>query len=496
MKRAHAYTLLGALATLPVLAAQQQPPTSGPERVAASFKAFSGHVKTRADSKNFYVESDGMPDHPMMVGITAWQQQVPLPQRYTGNNSWQFPLKPVPAAQPLSAKNHFFRGAIAIAANGIPIFNALNNRGVDSNLAGELDEFGGHCGRADDYHYHVAPTHLEKTVGKGKPIAFALDGYPLYSFTEPDGTPVTGLDAFNGHTTAALGYHYHATKSYPYLNGGFHGEVTEIEGQVDPQPRAQSPRPATPPLPGAKITGFTTPSADHYELTYQIQGQTCKIQYRKESDGSYTFDYITPSGQVFTRSYNGRQQGGGGGGRQQGGGGRGQQAKNPEIIPAKPTDFQLTSPLVVNGGALPIDFTCDGKSASPPVAWKNAPAGTKSFALVMHHYPPGETEEPHVYWLIYNIPLTTTSLSQNDTTTGARGSNTVNRRYQYAPPCSQGPGKKWYILTLYALSAEPTLELRAPVTRDTLLRTIKDKTLGTAVLNVSYERSGSNSPRR
>ena len=46
-------------------------------------------------------------------------------------------------------------GAIALAVNGMPIFNALNNRGDDAYLAGELDDWGGHAGRADDYHYHM-----------------------------------------------------------------------------------------------------------------------------------------------------------------------------------------------------------------------------------------------------------------------------------------------------------------------------------------------------
>ena len=69
----------------------------------------------------------------------------------------------------------------------------------------------------------------------------------LWGYTEPDGKTPKDLDQFNGHTTS-LGYHYHATKNYPYINGGFHGEVTDRDGQVDPQPRAQSPRPAMPPL--------------------------------------------------------------------------------------------------------------------------------------------------------------------------------------------------------------------------------------------------------
>ena len=38
-----------------------------------------------------YVESNGMPDHRMMVGIRAWQQQVPIPQPYTGRNAWRIP---------------------------------------------------------------------------------------------------------------------------------------------------------------------------------------------------------------------------------------------------------------------------------------------------------------------------------------------------------------------------------------------------------------------
>lgn len=59
------------------------------------------------DEKYLYVGSDGLPDHPMMVGITAWQQQVPLPQSYYLGNSWSIPLNPVPAKVGMSAKTNF-----------------------------------------------------------------------------------------------------------------------------------------------------------------------------------------------------------------------------------------------------------------------------------------------------------------------------------------------------------------------------------------------------
>lgn len=306
--------------------------------VDKSFAKFAPDVKTRSDEKNFYVESNGLPDHEMMTGITAWQQQVPLPQKYTGANAWQFPLFPVPAKEPMSAKTNFFRGAIAIAANGVPIFNPIKNDGrTDTFLAGELDKWGGHSGRGDDYHYHIPPLILQGKLGKSLPVAYALDGYPIYGLTEPDGTSPKNLDGFNGHSMAKLGYHYHATKSYPYLNGGFHGEVTERGGQVDPQPRATSPREATSPLRGAKITGFKTlEKGKSYSLTYTIDGQTSKVNYQFNADGSVKFDFVDPSGNAKSETYKGRaeRRGGGEQGRR-GGQGRGGEL-GPPPGPRKP----------------------------------------------------------------------------------------------------------------------------------------------------------------
>lgn len=126
-------------------------------------------------------------------------------------------------------------------------------------MAGELDEFGGHSSQADDYHIHIASLHLQDKIGKGKPVGYALDGYALYGLTEPDGTVCKDLDKFNGHSHGSLGYHYHATKGYSYINGGFHGQVNEVGDQVGPQPCAMGVRTATPPLHRAKITGFTKP---------------------------------------------------------------------------------------------------------------------------------------------------------------------------------------------------------------------------------------------
>lgn len=474
---------------------------------AVPFLAFAPRVKVRWNERFLYVESNGLPAHPMMIGITAWQQQVPLPQPYFGDNAWRIPLRPVPASQPQTIKDHFLRGAIALAANGIPIFNPQNNRGELSPEIGELDQWGGHGGRADDYHYHAAPFHLQSAVGAGQPIAFALDGYAIYGLTEPDGSAVGTLDAFDGHTTPALGYHYHASLKYPYVNGGFHGEVVERDGQVDPQPRARPVRPATGPLRGAKITGFTASTDEKtFSLAYTVDGKPAAVNYAATVDGGWKFQFVNADGTTNDETY--RAGGGNRGGGRDGGpppDGNRPPPRDPDVAPpsdgARQADaapsgaptpsgsLVLRSPVVADGGALPVEFTGDGASATPPLEWSGAPAGTKSYAVVMHHVDPeGVTKW---YWTLYNISADVRSLPRNVQGLGTLGNNSINDRVGYAPPHSKGPGAKTYILTVYALSAPVELSVApAAVSRDVLLAAMKDRILDRAELRVVYTRTG------
>ena len=487
---------------------------------AKVFAKFNG-LKTRFDDNFLYVESNGIPDHPMMKGITAWQQQVPLPQAYVGDNAWRLPLHPVVAKTPIPVKNHFLRGAIAIGANSIPIFNPQNNRGEISQEIGELDEWGGHCGRADDYHYHATPMHLQEKVGKENPVAYALDGYSIYGLTEPDGTAVGKLDECNGHTTK-IGYHYHGSTKYPYVIAAFHGQVVEAGGQVDPQPRANSVRPALQPLRGAKITDLKSIGKDSNELLYEIGGKKGSVRYTLNAEGGYTFEYLDTNGNKTEQTYQKRNSRPPGGGDGNGGGNGGNQnpppangggsrpplnmQNNPQptptlFAPAKnntpvaangkkdDSGFSLTSTEVKDGGALPVEFTGDGAAATLPLEWKNAPAGTQSFAVVMDHFP--APNEAKWYWILYNIPADVYSLAKNTKDVGLLGNNSVNRQQGFAPPHSKGPGAKTYILTVYALSA-PVEITQSPsqVNREILLTAMKDKVLGKAEMKVIYDRTG------
>ncbi len=161
------------------------------------------------------------------------------------------------------------------------------------------------------------------------------------------------------------------------------------------------------------------------------------------------------------------------------------------VAAAKPAEknltFKLTSPAVKDGEKLPVEFTGDGASASPPLAWTGVPKGTQSLVLIMHHLDPeGKTK---IYWLMHDINPQTTSVAKNATDFGKMGISTVHNRVEYASPHSKGPGEKKYVFTLFALSAKPDLtKAESPITVDPLLAAMKGKILAAADLTLLYTR--------
>ena len=284
--------------------------STSPLQIDSAFTPFKPNISTFWDANYFYVESHGIPTtHEMMVGISnhGWQQQVPIPQCYIGANAWPIPLNPQFAVnnQPIDTL-HFTRGAIAIAVNGVPIFNYHTNTGVDSYLDGQLDAFGGHCGRADDYHYHIAPLHLYNHTTTNLPIAYALDGFPVFGSLEPDGSPMQALDTHHGHGWANGSYHYHGTNTAPYMINSFAGQVTEdATHQLIPQAQASPVRPPLTPLNGAVITSCVLNAAQNgYTVSYSLNNQNYAVDYNWTPGGLYTFNFVSPNG-TTTQTYNG-----------------------------------------------------------------------------------------------------------------------------------------------------------------------------------------------
>lgn len=283
---------------------------TNPVIIKNAFLPFAPDVNTFWDNTYFYVESKAIPNsHEMMVGISnhGWQQQVPIPQCYVGANAWSIPLNPVMATNPIPVDQvHFTRGAIAIAVNGVPIFNPYTNTGADAFLDGQLDNYGGHSGRGDDYHYHTAPLHLYNQTTSTLPIAYAFDGFAVYGNLEPDGTTMTSLDANHGHNLNGE-YHYHGTINAPYMIAKMAGVVTEdATHQLIPQAAAHPVRTENwTPLNGALITSCTpNGTSNGYNLTYSLNGISGYATNYIWNGPTYTFNYVTPANNTQT-NYNG-----------------------------------------------------------------------------------------------------------------------------------------------------------------------------------------------
>lgn len=165
-------------------------------------------------------------------------------------------------------------------------------------------------------------------------------------------------------------------------------------------------------------------------------------------------------------------------------------ANNNQTATPVANQLVFTGNGFANNTAYPKLYTCDSSGFSPALQWSKAPTGTKSYVITMHHYPPTyPSEAKHVYLVLYNIPGETVELPQNSKNIGSFGINTVNRKNEYTPPCSQGPGAKTYILTLYALSGPPSITTTASqTTMDVVLAGIRTKILDSAVMNVNYTR--------
>ncbi len=103
-------------------------------------------------------------------------------------------------------------------------------------------------------------------------------------------------------------------------------------------------------------------------------------------------------------------------------------------------------------------FGCAGANVSPSLVWKNAPPGTKSFAVTAYD-PDAPTGSGWWHWVIFNIPATVTSLpagagnpASGQAPTGAVQSNTDFGKPGYGGPCPpKGDKPHRYIFTVYAL---------------------------------------------
>ena len=158
--------------------------------------------------------------------------------------------------------------------------------------------------------------------------------------------------------------------------------------------------------------------------------------------------------------------------------------------------FSVSSADFKAGGTVALaqvfdEGDCKGGNHSPQLSWRDAPAGTRSFAVTM--FDPDSPGPGWWHWAVAGIPADVHQLPGNASASGflkRLGAIEARNDYDtdgYGGPCPP-PGKPHrYIITVYALD---TIDLRLAPGRPALMfdHEIGTATLGSARLVVSYGR--------
>jgi Raf kinase inhibitor-like YbhB/YbcL family protein len=116
--------------------------------------------------------------------------------------------------------------------------------------------------------------------------------------------------------------------------------------------------------------------------------------------------------------------------------------------------FALTSPAFSHEGTIPRQCTCDGEDRSPALRWTGVPAGTRSFALILHD--PDAPRGDFTHWVLFDIPVGVQEIQEGTAgpAPGVAGTNDFGKQ-GYSGPCPPpGHGRHRYFFTLYALDVE------------------------------------------
>jgi Raf kinase inhibitor-like YbhB/YbcL family protein len=134
--------------------------------------------------------------------------------------------------------------------------------------------------------------------------------------------------------------------------------------------------------------------------------------------------------------------------------------------PAPGPVFTLWSPGHPDGstlqqrhaGNLASNPNCVGQNVSPPLAWTNVPAGTRSFAMLMHDQE-GRSGLGVAHWVAYNIPANVTSFAENEVSQPSpkvTGGKSTQNQAIYMGPCPPvNTGHHHYVYTVIATDLEP-----------------------------------------
>ena len=144
--------------------------------------------------------------------------------------------------------------------------------------------------------------------------------------------------------------------------------------------------------------------------------------------------------------------------------------------------MRISSPAFEDNQMIPATYTCDSDNINPPLEIHDVPEHAQSLALIMED--PDAPGGTFTHWLMWNIPVTTKKIEENDWMDGCEQGMNDAGELGYMGPCPPA-GIHHYKFRLFALTTK--LDLKGEVTREELEREINDNLIKEAELVGIYK---------
>lgn len=152
----------------------------------------------------------------------------------------------------------------------------------------------------------------------------------------------------------------------------------------------------------------------------------------------------------------------------------------------------LSSPAFEDGGSIPPRYTADGEGVSPPLSWRDLPAGTAAVALLVED-PDAPAPEPLVHLLAWDLPPNLAELPEGELRSPGHagldenlGRNSFLGAGWLPPDPAPGHGPHLYVFQLFALDRR--LSFDGHPGRSAFLKAIEGRVLARGMLVGTYER--------
>ncbi len=156
----------------------------------------------------------------------------------------------------------------------------------------------------------------------------------------------------------------------------------------------------------------------------------------------------------------------------------------PTPAPTKIGAITVSSPAFRPGGAIPVQYTCDGQNESPPLQWHGVPAHTVELVLLSADLSGNASDA--VQWAVANISPQTHSIPAGSLPPGAVVGRNSEGKAAWGGACGAKGQLHHIVFLLYALRKK--LHLQSGFPPEAVQGAVKTSKLATGVTLAVYQR--------